>query len=57
MWNGLDPLSSQSGYMEFTPEIKGKWEKFIYDFVTEKGLNAEALMGPPQFQDYWIIIS
>ena len=55
-WSGLNALSSQSGFMEFSPEVKGMWEKFIYETVTAQGMNAEALMGAPQFQDYWIII-
>ena len=39
--------------MEFSPEVKGKWEKFIYESMTAQGLNAEALMGAPQFRDFW----
>ena len=53
-WSGLNAHNSQSGFMEFNLEVKGKWEKYIYDNVTAHGMNVEALMGFPQLREYWM---
>ena len=52
-WSGMNAHRSQSGHIQHSLAAKARWEQFTYDWVTETGQDAFAIIGLAQYTDHW----